>query len=130
MEEPSVSTHNLPVQCVLLHHDRIDACRVLEGQESEATRPAGRVAHDGTCVHFAKLLKVRAKCFYPTVSTAVYYNKRRALPSVVSQFRPPMNIFLGGGEGGGEGSGAAHTTRTGRRGAYGGEQSIALVSVG
>ena len=94
MEGPRRSTHNLPVQCVLLHHDRIDACRVLEGQESEATRSASRVAHDGARIHLAKLLKVRAKSVYPTVSTAVYYNKRRALPSVVSQFRPPMNIFL------------------------------------
>lgn len=98
---------------MLLDHDRVDRLGVPESQETKATRAtSGTVMHHRTFLDFTELREVVTKRFcirmpvrlelavtddkYDGVSSSlnqvcpVYEYVR----SVVSQFNPPMNIFL------------------------------------
>lgn len=81
---------------MLLHHHRVHSFRVPEGQKTKATRTASSaVSHDSALLNITELRKVVPKRFYASVRP-----DNDPLPSteyirsVVSQFRPPMNIFL------------------------------------
>lgn len=58
------STYDFAIQEVLSNHNGVDAGRLFEGQESEATGTACGVSHNGACINFSKLLKVLAERFY------------------------------------------------------------------
>lgn len=99
---------------MLLDHDRVDRLGVPESQETKAARAtSGTVTHHRTFLDFTELREVVTKRFcirmpvrlelvvtgdkYDGVSSSslsqvcpVYEYVR----SVVSQFNPPMNIFL------------------------------------
>lgn len=94
-------THVLAVEVVLARHDGVDRARLFEGQERKAAGAATLgVAHDGAVRDLAKLLKVHlqrvCECVRGSVrsSRGERANISGSLPSVVSQFSPPMNIFL------------------------------------
>lgn len=103
---------------MLANHDRVDSLRIDKVEESKAARTARHiVAHDGAVSHLAKLRKVSSERVYPVQVQSVFNQSEgvrksqsnfhaepascglaafgdRYLPSVVSQFRPPTNIFL------------------------------------
>jgi hypothetical protein len=59
--------YDLAVEDVLADHDGVHARGLFEREEREATRAAGRVAHDRACVNLAELLKVRAQAVYEAI---------------------------------------------------------------
>ena len=98
---------------MLLDHDSVDCLGITESEETKATRAtSGAVTHHRTFLDFTELREVVTKRFcirmpvrleyvvtgdkYDGISSslnqvcAVYEHVR----SVVSQFNPPMNIFL------------------------------------
>lgn len=94
-------TYQLAVEKVLFDHDGIDGLWVFEGEEAEATRTTGStIAHHLAVDYFAVLREVIFERFCcdmismvqslcKVLSVYILY-----LRSVVSQLRPPMNIFL------------------------------------
>jgi len=54
-----VNAYNLAVEVVFLHHDCVDALRILEGKKPKTSRAAsGGVAHDGALADLTELRKV------------------------------------------------------------------------
>lgn len=99
-------TYNLAIEVVLFDHDSVHTFRIPEGKEAEPARAASRgVAHDGALADLAKLGKVVLERVYGNISTVamievhgVKYAQEAhvkvSIPSVVSQFKPPINILL------------------------------------
>lgn len=90
-------------------HDCVDTSSIFESQESESTRSTRfDISHNGTMSDRSKLFEIRLEGIYVVFLTAnsfsdvclIEYNRMRVhswewgLPSVVSQFKPPMNILL------------------------------------
>jgi hypothetical protein len=94
----SRDTYDLSVQIVLLDHDNVDCLGVFEGEETESSRSAGgAISHNSALQNVSKRGEVISKGFCMLVSNPQLNNpsaKDKNLRSVVSQFRPPMNIFL------------------------------------
>ena len=88
-------TYNLAIQKVLLHHDYVDSLGVLERQEAETTRsPRAAITHNCAFDNFAKLFKIVPHGFWHCQFMSTRPRQRHHSRSVVSQFRPPINIFL------------------------------------
>lgn len=92
-------TYELAVKQMLLDHHDIDDLRILERQKAESARATGdTVTHDCAFCDLAKLREVIfeglckiyvSHCLSVTMMIASHH-----LRSVVSQFRPPINILL------------------------------------
>jgi hypothetical protein len=57
-------THNLPIQEVFAHHDRIYGRRVFKSKECKTPRATSGVPHDGAGVYLAKLGEVFSERFW------------------------------------------------------------------
>lgn len=58
-------TYNLPIQIMLLDHDRIDRLGISKSQEAESSGPAsGIVSHDSAFLDLAELGEVVMHRFY------------------------------------------------------------------
>lgn len=99
---------------MLFDHYRIDAFRVTKGEEAESPRATcGTITHDSAFADLAKLCEVALEGIFERLvsigllkgegksvgnSTKMKPWPQRNLPSVVSQFKPPINIFLPGSQ--------------------------------
>lgn len=92
-------TYDFTVEEVLFDHDNVDSLGVLEGEEPEASGATGvTITHHGALDNLSELRKVIAErlcCCQQWFGEA--YGYRLGIPSVVSQFRPPINILLHSG---------------------------------
>lgn len=83
---------------MLADHDGVDGCRVLEREEREAPRATRGVAHDRARLDLAKLCKVLSQRLCSNHRLALLRAEEQTIvtyvPSVVSQFNPPINILL------------------------------------
>ena len=84
---------------MLPNHDSVHRCRILKCEECEAPRTAGSIAHDRTRFYLPELREVLAETLchdtlFSTTEQGTMQAMNMYVPSVVSQFRPPMNIFL------------------------------------
>lgn len=88
-------TYDLAVEEVLANHDGVDRRGVLEREERETARAARGVAHDRARLDLAKLCKVLSQRLCSNHRLALLRAEKQAyVPSVVSQFSPPINILL------------------------------------
>lgn len=93
----SGQTYNLAVEKVLANHHGVDGLGILKGQEGKAPRaPSLAVSHDQAVRHIAELGKVPFERLCRQRVSRHCRSKTRLcdVPSVVSQLRPPTNIFL------------------------------------
>ena len=92
---------------MFLDHDSVDRPGVLECKETETARSArGAISHDSAFVNLAKLREVVVQILLHVIISMLkltqgcrhsfksFFRVRARLRSVVSQLRPPMNIFL------------------------------------
>ncbi len=95
-------THDLAIEKVLLDHNNVHCLGVLEGQKSEASRPASStISHHGALYNLSELREVLAVILPSglvkscSASRSCVRSRKGNIRSVVSQLRPPMNIFHG-----------------------------------
>ena len=84
---------------MLPDHDSIHRRRILKREEREAPRTTSSIAHDRTRFYLPELREVLAEtlchdALFSTTKQGTMRAMNMYVPSVVSQFRPPMNIFL------------------------------------
>jgi hypothetical protein len=87
--------YNLSIQVVFLDHHNIDGTSVFECEKSKSSGAARcTITHNCAFLDLSKLGKVVLQRFYIIISTEGWLFGQLHSRSVVSQFNPPMNIFL------------------------------------